>query len=68
MKGMIMKMIKLCGLSVLPVAHRGKLPVVAELAVDVVILPWGKPTHHNSPFPLAGLLFSLLSICSTISM
>ena len=61
-------MIKLCGLSVLPVAHRGKLPVVAELAVDVVILPWGKPTHHNSPFPLAGLLFSLLSICSTISM
>ena len=41
-----------CGyVSVLPVAHRGKLPVVAELAVDVVILPWGKPTHHNSPEP-----------------
>ena len=39
-----------CMVSVLPVAHRGKLPVVAELAVDVVILPWGKPTHHNSPF------------------
>ena len=44
-------------ISVLPVAHRGKLPVVAELAVDVVILPWGKPTHHNSPDPSSRAAF-----------
>ena len=44
-------------ISVLPVAHRGKLPVVAELAIDVVVLPWGNQHITTLHFSLAGLLF-----------
>ena len=48
--------------SVLPVAHRGKLPVVAELAVDVVILPWGESNTSQLSIPSGrAALFTLFA-------
>ena len=55
-------------ISVLPVAHRGKLPVVAELAIDVVVLPWGNQHITTLHFSLAGLLFSYHTLAPTYSL